>query len=271
MKKLILVLSMAAVAAAGYSQAIISDGTSTFGWSSASALSGDHTSTTAGSNNVFTVNGSADQAFQEWWYYRANGVNSREFSLSNQSAGPLVSGNHMTLSYAEAEGFSSSIMYTINNIGSKALVTGTNFITNTRTSGDLDLDFFNYIDYDMGGSASGDSAFLLSGNPALRMRIIDSSSLINAEYRALDADNYQVTGFSTLRGNLTDADADNMNNTGAPFVNGDFTGGVQWHFTLAPGQQIALQTSRVLNTVPEPATMAALGVGVVALLRRRRK
>jgi hypothetical protein len=272
MKKTLLFISMGALAASGHSQAVISDGTSTFGWSSASSLSGasNHTGTGGGASNVFTASGSADQAFQEWWWYRANGVNAREFALSTQAAVPVVSGNHMTLSYREAEGFTSRLEYTINNINGIARVTGTNFITNEGNTA-LDLDFFNYIDYDMNASAGGDQAVVLTGNPALRMSITDPAGVISAEYRALDADAYQVGAFSGVRTLLTDADVDNLNNTGSPFGPGDFTAALQWHFTLNPGEQIALQTTRTLNPVPEPASMAALGLGVAALLRRRRK
>lgn len=271
MKKCFLTLGLAAVCAAGYAQAVITDGTSSFGWSSAASLSGAavRTGTGGGASNVFTTNGSPDQAFQEWWWYRANGVNTREFALSTQAAAPVVTGNHMTLSYREPEGFSSTLMYTINNVGGVTLVTGTNFIKNEGNSA-LDLDFFNYIDYDMAATAGGDTAALLSGNPALRMRITDPATIISAEYRALDATNYQIGAFSGIRTLMTNATIDNFNNTGNGFT-GDFTAGVQWKFTLNPGEQIALQTSRVLNPVPEPATMAALGLGVAALLRRRRK
>lgn len=272
MRKCLLILGLAALGVTGYSQAVITDGTSSFGWSSASALSGaaNRTGTGGGTSNVFTTNGSADQAFQEWWWYRANGVNTREFALSTQAAAPVITGNHMTLSYREPEGFSSTLMYTINNVGGVTLVTGTNFITNEGNTA-LDLDFFNYIDWDMNATAGTDNATLLSGNPAFRMRVTDTAALINGEYRALDATNYQVGSFSTVRTLTTDGDIDNYNNTGLPFGPGDFTGGVQWKFTLDPGQQIALQTSRVLNPVPEPATMAVLGLGVAALIRRRRK
>jgi PEP-CTERM motif len=271
MKRTILTLGLAAVCAAGYSQAVITDGTSSFGWSSATALSGaaNRTGTGGGTSNVFRTNGGADQAFQEWWWYRVNGVNNREFALSTQNAAPVVSGNNMTLSYREPEGFSSTLNYTINNISGYTLVTGTNFIKNEGNT-TLDFDFFNYIDWDINATAGTDTATLLSGNPALRMRISDPATILTGEYRALDATNYQIGAFATVRGLMTDADVDNFNNT-VPNFTGDFTGGVQWKFTLDPGQMIALQTSRVLNPVPEPATMAVLGLGVAALLRRRRK
>lgn len=271
MKRSILTLGLAAVCAAGYSQAVITDGTSSFGWTSNANLSGAavRTGTGGGTNNVFSTNGGADQAFQEWWWYRANGVNAREFALSTQSAAPVVSGNNMTLSYREPEGFSSTLTYTINNVGGLTLVTGTNFIKNEGNTA-LDLDFFNYIDYDLNATPAADNATLLSNNPALRMRINDPASVLSAEYRALDATNYQIGGFSGVRTLLTNAGVDNFNNT-VPNFSGDFTAGVQWKFTLDPGQMIALQTSRVLNPVPEPTTMAALGLGVAALIRRRRK
>lgn len=270
MKRTIFTLGMAAVCAAAYPQAVITDGASSFGWTSASALSGaaNHTGTGGGTSNIFTSFGSPDQAFQEWWWYRANGVNTREFALSTEAAAPVVVGNHMTLSYREAEGFTSRLEYTINNVDGTTRVTGTNFITNDGNNV-LDLDFFNYIDWDMGSSAGGDSAILLSGNPALRMRVTDSASPFVGEYRALDANNYQVGSFAGIRTLLTNTAVNDFDNTGLPFGPGDFTGGVQWHFTLNPGEQIALQTTRTL--VPEPASMAALGLGIAALMRRRRK
>ncbi len=269
MKRTLLTLGFIAGASLGMSQVIISDGTSTFGWSSNTNLTGGtvRTGTGGGTGAEFKVNGSADQSFQEWWWYRANGVNSREFALSTQVNAPVVTGNSMVLSYREPEGFTSTLTYTINNVGGAARVTGTNIIKNEGNSA-LDLDFFNYIDWDMNATAGTDTATLLQNNPALRMRVQDG--LMVGEYRALDADNYQIGAFSGVRTLLTNTVINDFNNT-TPNFTGDFTGGVQWKFTLDPGQSIALQTTRTLSVVPEPASMAALGLGIAALLRRRRK
>jgi len=172
MKRVFVGLGLAGFASLSFGQAVISDGTSTFGWTSQTALSatGNRTGTGGGTDHTFTAFGSADQSFQQWWWYRVNGVNTREFALSNQANAPVVSGNNMTLSYREPEGFTSTLQYTINNIGNTARVTGTNFVKNEGNN-DLDLEFFNYIDFDINETASGDTANLLFPNPVLRMAI----------------------------------------------------------------------------------------------------
>jgi hypothetical protein len=63
----------------------------------------------------------------------------------------------------------------------------------------------------------------------------------------------------------------NLNNTGLPFGPGDFSAANQWNFVLNPNDQIAIQTSMVLTPVPEPATLAVIGLGVLSLMRRRAK
>ncbi|MCC7230477.1 MAG: PEP-CTERM sorting domain-containing protein [Fimbriimonadaceae bacterium] len=272
MKRVFLSFGVALIGSAAFGQAVITSGTSSFGWTTAAALSApaNRTGTAGGASHQFTVNGSANQSTQDWWWYRVNGVNAREFALSAQANAPVVNGNNMTLSYREPEGFTSTIMYTINNVNGSARVTGTNFILNEGNN-NLDFDFFNYIDFDLGGTSMGDSASLASPNPAMRMLVTDSAGLMSAEWRVLDADNFQISTFNTISAMLADGDIDNLANTGDPFGPGDFTAAVQWHFTLAPGQQIALQTTQILTPVPEPATMAALGLGIAALARRRRR
>jgi hypothetical protein len=274
MKRSLFVPASLLLVAGAYGQSMITSGTSSFGWSNATDadISGAtvRTGATGGGNVTFTDQGSSDQLFQQWWWYRVNGVDSREFALSNLT-GKTVSGNHMVLNYAETEGFSAAVDYTLTNQGANALLTATVFITNTSTSGSqLNMSFFDYFDFDMNTSGGDDSATLVSDNPALRMRIGDSGGPMSAEYRAIDGVAYQVATYSTIRTFLADASTNNLNSTGLPFGPGDFTGANQWNFTLNPNEQIAIQTSMVLTPVPEPATMAVLGLGALALIRRRR-
>ena len=272
MKRNICVVAGALLASLSFGQTIITSGSSSFGWTSATDanISGStvRTGTSGGTSVVYSASGSPDQLYQNWWWYRVNGVNSREYALSGLTS-KVVSGNRMTLNYREPEGFDVELRYTITNRPEGALVTGTAFVTSVSSS-PLDFDFFNYMDFDIGG-ASNDQAVRISDNPAFRMKIFDTGSNVSAEYRAIDGIAYQVGNFASVRSLLTNTNVDNLNNTGLPYGPGDFTAANQWKFTLYEGEQIAIQTSYLLNPVPEPATMAVLGLGTLALLRRRKK
>lgn len=274
MKRFSLLPFSALVVAAANGQALITAGTSQFGWTSTSDanISGAsiRTGTGGGASAIFTSQGSANQLFQQWMWFRVNGVDTREFALSALT-GKVVSGNHMTLSYNETEGFTADVDYTITNQGSGTLLTKTVFITNVLTSGgQLNMSFFDYFDFDLNSTGNDDTATIASNNPALRVLIGDAGGPMGAEYRAIDGVNYQVGAFSGVRTLLTNTGIDNFNSTGAPFGPADFSAGNQWSFVLNPGQQIAIQTSMLLTPVPEPATLAALGLGAMALIRRRR-
>ena len=273
MRRITLIAVGASIASLSFGQAVINSGTSSFGWTDVAdtTISGAavRTGNQGGASVVYSASGSADQLFQNWWWYRVNGVNAREFALSNLT-GKVVGGNKMTLNYREPEGFDVELRYTITNSAAGALVTGTAFITSISAN-PLDISFFNYMDFDMGGTAADDSATLVSDNPAMRMLITDGTAVINAEYRAIDGVAYQVGNFATIRGLLADGVINDLNNTGLPYGPGDFTAANQWSFVLNEGEQIAVQTSYLLNPVPEPASMAVLGLGVLALLRRRKR
>lgn len=249
----------------------ISDGDSQYGFTSATALGAiggntNRTGTGGGTTAFFRVDGSAtDHLFQNWWWYRAGTASGREFGFSNfvsQSGG----GNNQTLNYAEVDGVSASINYVIQDMGVGAIVTQRLVLTNTSTAGPQRIDLFNYADFDVGGTAGTDSATLTGPN---LMRITDGANF--AEFEGVGAGAWQVTSFATLRGLLTNAVVDNLNNTGLPFAPGDWTGAFQWTFDLNPGESVTVIERLAVNTaVPTPGAAALLGVAGLAGLRRRR-
>lgn len=275
MKRVLFLALGTAMASLSFSQALITSGTAQFGWTSTTDtnISGAaiRTGTGGGASVIYTPAGGTDQMFQQWWWFRVNGVDSREFALSALTSKTVV-GNHMQLNYAESEGFTANVDYTITNQAAGTLVTGTVFITNTTTTGAaLDMSFFDYFDFDLSASSSTNTASLLSDNPAIRMKILGTTTA--AEFRAIDGVAYQAGAFSSIRTLLTDASTNNLNNTGLPFGPGDFSAANQWNFVLNPGDQIAVQTSFLVGPVPEPGTFLAIGagLGLLAVTRRRRK
>ncbi|MBK8913431.1 MAG: hypothetical protein IPM64_02320 [Phycisphaerales bacterium] len=243
--------SLAAGLAATASAQTITHGDSTFTMPTANTTGATvRTGTIGGTSSVLIAGGDTlDQLFQQWWWYRVNGVNAREFALSNRTSNIAV-GNELTLHYSEPEGLNAVVRYRLidgPNSPATCQVIGT-VLLSTTSSMPLDVSFFGYIDLDMAGSANDSAVFVAPG----QLRVTDGSTGVFGEVFAPTANLYQVMAFSTLRGLLTDADIDSLNNTGVPFGPGDFTGAVQWNVIVASGAPVQLPFSFSLNTSANP-------------------
>ena len=101
------------------------------------------------------------------------------------------------------------------------------------------VDVFHYLDMDLAGTSTGDSATLIE-YPNL-IEITDSSTGVTANYVGAGADALQVRPFAQLRTLLNDSAPTNLDNSGLPFAAADFTGGFQWASrTLAPGETLII-------------------------------
>ncbi|MGD9691913.1 MAG: hypothetical protein AB7G17_03650 [Phycisphaerales bacterium] len=268
----LLALGAASGLAMGQAAFTLTSGDSSFGISLASSLgapggNANRTGAGGGAGANFTVDGSAtDHLFQNWWWYRVGGGN-REFAFSNFTGQSSGAANNQTLTYNEVDGVGASLTYVLQDQGVGAILEQRMVITNMSTAGPLTIDLFNYADFDVSGSAGGDSGVMMGAD---RMRITDGANF--AEFQGVGANAWQATAFATLRGLLTNGVVDNLNNTGMPFGPGDWTGAFQWSsITLAPGQSFtAIERLSVNVAVPTPGAAALLGVAGLFGARRRR-
>lgn len=252
----------------GEAQAVLNltNGSATYGFTQPTSAT-----TSGGSANMIVGDGlTADQLFQggQWWW-RVNGVSVREFTFfGGAEAGSGTSSGTITYSNVGSLGFDAIQAITLADTGNQAALV-TNTLTIVNNSGNtLDLSLFNYLDYDISGTAGGDSAIWQDQANNI-MRISDGANF--GEYQGVGANAWQVTPWSTLRTNLSDADIDNMNNTGLPFGPGDWTGGFQWNVAVAAGGSITLTTYHSINSaIPGPGALALLGVAGLIGTRRRR-
>ncbi|MGE3109240.1 MAG: hypothetical protein AB7G11_04545 [Phycisphaerales bacterium] len=196
-----------------------------------------------------------DHVFQNWWWYRVDGVDTREVPFMNATSA-VWSGNTGTVTFTTPN-FDAVMTYVVTDNGTNAaMVVASMSVTNT-SGGPISLQLFNYQDYDLAGSATGDSAVLVSPN---NIRITEAGNTIIGGFIGAGATNYQVSTFATVRGLLTNTTVDNFNNSGLPFGPGDFTGGYQWSLQLDAGASTSVSAMLTLDP-PPPTGRCCIGTG----------
>ena len=134
----------------------------------------------------------------------------------------------------------------------------------------INLRLFQYNDYDISGTPADDTATRLNSSTIVQF---------DGDFAATTGgtpipDFSEIAPFSTLRQNIESTAGYNLNtpagNGIGETVSGDMTFAYQWNRNLGDGESFVLSTNKVA-AVPEPATLAVLGFGALALLRRRRR
>ena len=226
--------------------------------------------------------GTGDALFEYGWWVRGPGETS-ETALGLPSV--VINGNQMTFTYNSLPGTLNSVvgsmLYTLVQSGSYATLTSSFTLTNNGDS-PITFSLFQFIDEDVNGSASGDSA---SGDVSSGITITDGTSGRAMRMFGSGAAFYMARAFSAatdVAALLSDASLTDFDNSGLPFTNGDFTGGFQWNITLNSGASTVINTELVnsldatlpplsSSTVPEPSTFGMIGVSLLSLVALRRR
>jgi hypothetical protein len=131
----------------------------------------------------------------------------------------------------------------------------------------LDLVFYAYLDLDMEGDFGND---LATGAPD-GFRVTDGATGFDLTFGSTAvADHFEVASWPNLRNALDGmqgSPAADLADTGTPFGPGDFTGALQFDFSVAAGGSQGLG----ITLVPEPTTATLLAVGLVGLALAGRK
>jgi len=139
-------------------------------------------------------------------------------------------------------------------------------VTNTSLA-TLDLVFYAYVDLDLEGSVENDLATGGVGG----FRVTDETTGFDLAFRSSTAaDRFEVAAFPNLQtalDNMLGVGAADLANTGTPFGPADFSGALQFDFSLAPGGSQGLG----MLLIPEPATAILLAFGLLGLVLAGRK
>lgn len=232
---------------------------------------------------------SVDHLHQQWFWYRV-GASGGEVSLDSlgtplnatSDTNPIDDTRADTFQarYTSAGLFTVNVTYTLRGGLSGSGDSAVNaFITVMNLSASpLDFHLFQYADYDLNGSPSGDSAQIsVNSSTGLPNKAVQTkgSTTLSQTIVLPDATHGEVGTFPATRTSLNDGDPTTLSNNFGPTATGDATWAFQWDLTIAPGEETTVQAAASISDgalvpVPEPETwmMVVGGLGMFFLLRR---
>jgi PEP-CTERM motif len=219
-----------------------------------------------------------DQLAQQAFWYRLGGSGLAS-PISTISAPAILNpdSSHLTTTYT-APSFSIRLDYVLSGgVGTAGL--HESITINNTTANALDFHFFQYSDFDLGGTPGGDTVQLgtdLHGqyNYVLQQK---SGGFQVQEADVVPSSTHAEAGFfpQTLN-ELNGVSGLQLNDNAGPLT-GDVTWAFEWDYSagspvgLIPGGG-SVSISKVLTlTVPEPSSAAFIGLGMLALALRLRR
>jgi hypothetical protein len=179
----------------------------------------------------------------------AGGTASSQLMLNATGAAELgLSTGDITLDYAFAlDGTTRSLVWDVDVTSASAAT--------------LDLVFYAYVDFDLELSADND---LATGGPA-GFQVTDGGTGFDLMMGSMvAADHFEIAPWPTLQSTIDamqGVGAADLADAGSPFGPSDFTGALQFDFSLAPGGNQGFG----MTLIPEPTTAFQLALGLLGL------
>lgn len=221
----------------------------------------------------WTVNGQ-NQLNQQWFWYQANGGSVQSIDKIGTPTVTTYNGpdgiNEVNAVYQNSQ-LSISIDYYLQGggIGSGNADITESITANNLSGSSLDFNFYQYSNFNLMEESSDNVQIIGSSGAFNAVRQWNGSTAIAEVIAAPDAD-YAEAGYYSPSG-FNPSGPLNGPLTAGP---GDVTWAFEWSTTIATGGEFDLTKDKSLSiqVVPEPATLAIIGLGVGALgLALRRK
>lgn len=186
-----------------------------------------------------------DFGFQDWWWYRVEGLNAREFALTGLTGLTQIGSDRIELLYTLPEGLRVTLEYILRPLNETQAIVEQHLTVTNPTSITRSIHFFKYTDYDMFGTPADDT---LTWSPPDRLLYQDSATTNFGNVVGLPRPiAFETQVWPGLRDNLANSVLNNLSNQ-LPFITGDVTGAMQWRCVVPPGQSSRLIAFIAMNT-----------------------
>jgi PEP-CTERM motif len=223
-----------------------------------------------------------DQLNQQWFWFRVGNVGPEQ-SINTISAPVISTPNARTLYTTYNNGtFSIQVDYTLSGglAGSGVSDIAETIRISNLTGGLLDFHFFQYSDFDLAGTAGGDTVALSKNTNPLSpsFGLYNTATQIQGPIALTEtvlspgANHGEVAPFAATFNKLSDGLPDNLNDASGPAGPGDVTWALQWDFVLNPGDTFLISKDKriELQAIPEPSALALVALGLMAWGLRKR-
>ena len=210
-----------------------------------------------------------DNLFAQSWWYQTPG--NGEVYLGAFLTSSVVAANTLTLEFEVPDAlgnrlFVGNLSYTVTDSGNVSTVAEALTISNLGND-PLDLTFFVYTDFDLLGTAAGDTAFVDDAtNPTAITQVkggIQATVSVSGDVLP------SAWEIAEWRGLLDQLDRDTLPTTLAnltsPLTSADTTHAFQFDFGVAAGGSTVVNVTKSVTLLAEPHSVLAFGIGLAVL------
>ena len=220
---------------------------------------------------------------QQWFWFRNDlpDYDDREYSIDEIGAPSVLQFPSVPslaiMDYADAQGrFDIEITYMLTS-GSGLLtadIMETIKITNTSNEA-ITFDFFQYSDFDLSGAAGDQYVEITGGNTVMQSGYDVGNLLITLSETVVTGspDFWEAAIHPDTLDKLMDGDVDDLNNAAVQTGSANLSWAFQWAGRrIEPGQAFIISKDKLvtIEPVPEPAGLGLIGIGLLALRKRRK-